>query len=1126
MFRLYKIQCEDSIKPSLTLGNVEQRALRIITAWIEQALLRKVSQCIDQAPTAPVMCMYSSDGWTAFTTVRTSSLCGPHVRVDNRGRVRLEFCLERAVVRQLRPSGKTIVMVMARMPLGMNTGRRHGNFFTAAVHFMPTLADLGARGVKIQMFSLDGLHYSSFMRIMRGRFALRCSGGEHFHDELDRLLFWVHEWVIGNKCKSHACSNAVVWSLKRYSTGQLQEDCHIAIKSLRNTSGDLVSMLGCFISTRAAGVVRYADAAHVETFWKFCLISEDLLPFFIAADPFWDGDILQINAEFMQRNGAVDLLTTMMLHVLTWSDWSETRWCAVKYAARRLIRSVVCGVSKLADLVKKDRDIASHYINGFDRLTEEVRFYLCLAACSSAPIEKVLKKLLADDRFARFCGEMRADMVDHLACICGYPPLLWQRLCQFVGRGDGRSWHMIRSECIRAAVIGCAYLQRNGFAVMEEAPWKYTQGDISQHVDRIRTSNIADLPKDETTMKIAVGLANGVHPEVFVQALLLLKDASMTSNMNERAHGYGARLVAAHGSYGYATLARRSLVNSCHPLFHATGLQKRIERLEQKLARLERLCPQRASAAAMHFKDAARQERTTGSLHDGCDSVFEKMQVVMKYAGQKWVALTAAERQVYLAARDDHVDERHRIVADTKRDLLSDIMALRAEAAEEIRLAGIPNLMSTVEKFTNEEMNHLAELLMSNGSDPKDAGCNDFASPLEPSVAEMNSLERLNGTLHPQGDDFVKMPWFVEFVAAHREEWYTAAMFDPDVDPGLIYVFLFASQSPRLAWFLECREQAHVISDGRGRTDGEDITGDYREFEFLAPLQLVPDHRVKVGENVRVYTDSVFRGPLLCTFSPSISFDDFVEHHGEVASTKTAKEGPPRKRVARDHIEKLLEAYPWLSREDFDESAARSYARQRGRKSGGGGGGDDGGGGADVELPLDMSDYDVFNEGPDAEIASVPVVDVATELAIVRDEVAHIVGAFDPVDFFRVVTRGGNWTFQNRGTVADSSRGEARGDLVKAWCRKYEWPLSMTFAFVRFGQAGSSLLAKEYCRRGSFFFTLCYTSVDPESYVYSLETAASCIDDFAFLDYVLGLELEDHGFTRAQDIRQLSPRIG
>ena len=34
-----------------------------------------------------------------------------------------------------------------------------------------------------------------------------------------------------------------------------------------------------------------------------------------------------------------------------------------------------------------------------------------------------------------------------------------------------------------------------------------------------------------------------------------------------------------------------------------------------------------------------------------------------------------------------------------------------------------------------------------------------------------------------------------------------------------------------------------------------------------------------------------------------------------------------------------------------------------------------------------------------------------------------------------------------------------------------------------------------------------------------------CIDDFAFLDYVLGLELEDHGFTRAQDIRQLSPRI-
>lgn len=80
-----------------------------------------------------------------------------------------------------------------------------------------------------------------------------------------------------------------------------------------------------------------------------------------------------MNEEFWRSPDAGKVLDTLLLYVLSWNDWSETRWCAVKYASRRLLRSLACGVSRLVALAKSDPDVAGSYINGFDRCTDEVR---------------------------------------------------------------------------------------------------------------------------------------------------------------------------------------------------------------------------------------------------------------------------------------------------------------------------------------------------------------------------------------------------------------------------------------------------------------------------------------------------------------------------------------------------------------------------------------------------------------------------------------------------------------------------------------------------------------------------------------------------------------------------------
>ena len=79
----------------------------------------------------------------------------------------------------------------------------------------------------------------------------------------------------------------------------------------------------------------------------------------------------------------------------------------------------------------------------------------------------------------------------------------------------------------------------------------------------IRRASLDELSEDETTRKIATGLANGLSPDVFVQALELLRDASMTTNVNDRAHGDGPRLMEDHKRYGPELVASRSTLNSC-----------------------------------------------------------------------------------------------------------------------------------------------------------------------------------------------------------------------------------------------------------------------------------------------------------------------------------------------------------------------------------------------------------------------------------------------------------------------------------------------------------------------------------------------------------------------------------
>ena len=232
------------------------------------------------------------------------------------------------------PCGSQVRTIVQGRPRGLSKGKTAYVFFTSACEFIPTLREMGSKGIAIQLYVMDKMLFSAFTRPMRARHAAFYSIAEPESDDedcLEDLQIW--EWDLFMSCKSHGCSNAVVKSIKHY-TEQLfnLKDPHIVIESLRNTSQSLIDKVDDCITT----FVKIVDSCHqhcdVLAFWSFMLVKASLLVLFCDADPVWDGESLSIPRTFTHRREWVTLLRIIILHCLSLDDWSETRWCKMKKA--------------------------------------------------------------------------------------------------------------------------------------------------------------------------------------------------------------------------------------------------------------------------------------------------------------------------------------------------------------------------------------------------------------------------------------------------------------------------------------------------------------------------------------------------------------------------------------------------------------------------------------------------------------------------------------------------------------------------------------------------------------------------------------------------------------------------
>ena len=66
---------------------------------------------------------------------------------------------------------------------------------------------------------------------------------------------------------------------------------------------------------------------------------------------------------------------------------------------------------------------------------------------------------------------------------------------------------------------------------------------------------------------------------------------------------------------------------------------------------------------------------------------------------------------------------------------------------------------------------------------------------------------------------------------------------------------------------------------------------------------------------------------------------------------------------------------------------------------------------------------------------------------------------------------GGRWTQRFRGVVTDAAHYKARAHTSE-FCETFQWPKFKAFLYTTHGQDGANELAREWCRKAHFFYTI------------------------------------------------------
>ena len=244
---------------------------------------------------------------------------------------------------------------------------------------------MGARGITISVHLYDGALFSPLRKHFVARNELYYSDDYGIETGPLRPILHATDWVLGVKCVSHGCSNAVVWGLKTACPSVDRESVHVSIASLLNGRTALHSHTTAFLTRHLQfSAVRSGVFDDIYTFWQALDVEPHMCEIFAQLDPVWDG-VTSALAKSTKRKLGASTTFLVAFRICFIGRLSRRRvGPTVGRSGRLLARSLAGGLEPLWGICMEDDNISHWHLGGLRKrlpMSDSICLLLPLARC-------------------------------------------------------------------------------------------------------------------------------------------------------------------------------------------------------------------------------------------------------------------------------------------------------------------------------------------------------------------------------------------------------------------------------------------------------------------------------------------------------------------------------------------------------------------------------------------------------------------------------------------------------------------------------------------------------------------------------------------------------------------------
>ena len=561
----------------------------------------------------------------------------------------------------------------------------------------------------------------------------------------------------------------------------------------------------------------------------------------------------------------------------------------------------------------------------------------------------------------------------------------------------------------------------------------------------------------ETTWEFWRLLKLGFPFESFQGPVQLMKQTSWSTKVTEQGHKPASSIVKAHDQYGSETISTRSMMGAMVPLLTRTRADKTIEKLQAKLASLDRRNPNYIQGRQMYIKDLV--ELSTRLKSQGRSIAPRVQQTIVKRSGKCWEDNSPAFKKQFEDRAATLRDARWQELSLDRHHVRDRIILERQRAASVQPVLGGPLQMSSC-KFSDVQVSAFNELFESGvfaGVALEELRAKATQQPMLPTDVLLGALATCADPVRSQS----AKPFWLSPVCNNRDT-FADSMFRFACGIGgadILLRFAYATQRPLMVCFQGATRTTQPLSSSSSSSWEDDALNWHEHYFEVQLMSFIYSDEIAhlVGRSVSVLMHCVFDGgQSVVSDADWVPIVDVIAAlPGKIVAGLEAS-GPRRMRPSAHEIAD----YPWLL--DFMGLEKQVSSKKMHGPCG--------------KAPSKADALPALATEAN-EVDADAVFALLWEKRREYEAIAPAIGSA-----FRVHILGGVWTSKHLAKPFDAFRGQASGEAVETWCDRFGFNHSSRFT-VNLGEYNAFQLAKAWCKHMQHWYDM-YRLADDHAFVY------------------------------------------